>query len=469
MTGLRKVLKLRTVVSSSAGLAMATSCYLAGLYVAVITVGELAWVSLLIAGILCLLSAMCFSELTALYPTAAGIKLYIQNAFNEKTAVAISMFYVIGGASIVGVESYLLSSVLLETMGVIIHPLVDRFFWQLIFILLVGYINYRGVVLTGRIQDFLTYLMLGFLICVGLYTFAVKGVDLSSAINNPKFTLENIFTATAVGIFLFIGFEWVAPLAEETEDYRMVGKGMMLAIGLLSITYSIFVVAMYTGLTPEQIESGTTIPHILFARNLFGPTGVAVFIFMSILASFTSFNSGVLNNSRFIYAMARANILPRIFSKLHPDHASPWMAISLIVCFAVILSMFTLLTGKYMFIVIMAAALECFIYVVVALCVLRLRKKLPDKERAYRVPFGKVIPVFTIVIFTLLMVGMFADSTKNNKGDVLFQNYWCAIAMVIFAGLTALYAWKVMPKLKAAAEEKSKKRKRRRPERNAPV
>ncbi len=223
MSGLKKVIKLRTVVSSSAGLAMATSCYLAGFQVAIITVGELAWISILIAGGLCLLSGMCFSELTALYPTAAGIKLYIQNAFNEKTAISISMFYVIGGATIVGAESYLLSSVLLETVGVIITPIADRFFWQMLFIVMVGYINFKGVKLTGRVQDFLTYLMLGFLICVGLYTFFVQGVDMSGAFENPRLTAENIFTATAMGVFLFVGFEWVAPLAEETEDYRMVG------------------------------------------------------------------------------------------------------------------------------------------------------------------------------------------------------------------------------------------------------
>ena len=41
MTVLKKVVKLKTVISSSAGLAMATSCYLAGLQVAIITVGEL--------------------------------------------------------------------------------------------------------------------------------------------------------------------------------------------------------------------------------------------------------------------------------------------------------------------------------------------------------------------------------------------------------------------------------------------
>jgi len=467
MSGLKKVIQLRTVVSSSAGLAMATSCYLAGFQVAIMTVGELAWISILIAGMLCLLSAACFSELTCLYPTAAGIKLYIQNAFNEKTAISISMFYVLGGATIIGAESYLLSSVLLDTVGILYSPLADRFFWQVIFIVLVGIINFRGAKLTGGVQDFLTYMMLGFLILVGIYTFFIQGVDMSGVLENPKLTPENIFTATAMGVFLFVGFEWVAPLAEETEDYRMVGKGMLLAIVCLSITYSLFVTAMYSGLTPAQIESGTTIPHILFAKNLFGSTGAAIFIAMSILASVTSFNSGVLNNSRFIYAMARGNILPRFFSKLHPEYATPWVAIVGLVVFAVVISFFILITEQFLFIIVMAAALECFIYVVAALCVLRLRKKFPEKKRAFKTPFGGLIPILVIFIFSFLMVGIFTDTSRDYLGNILFHNYWCAVAMVILASGMVLYAVKVVPVFQKSAQERSKKRKRRRPPRKS--
>ncbi|MBN1533435.1 MAG: APC family permease, partial [Spirochaetes bacterium] len=155
MTQLKKVLKLRTVISTSAGMAIATSCYLAGLQVATIVVGELAWISILVAGCLCLLSALCFSELTSLYPTAAGIKLFIQNAFNERLSIIIGMFYVILGISMVGAESYLLSSVLTETTR-IISPYYDRFIWMLFFIMLVGLINFRGIFITGLFQDILT-------------------------------------------------------------------------------------------------------------------------------------------------------------------------------------------------------------------------------------------------------------------------------------------------------------------------
>ena len=113
----------------------------------------------------------------------------------------------------------------------------------------------------------------------------------------------------------------------------------------------------------------------------------------------------------------------------------------------------------------MAAALECFIYVVVAWCVMRLRKKFPEKERAFKVPFGNLIPMLVIFIFSLLMVGIFTDASRDNLGNVLFYNYWCAVAMIILAGCMVLYATKVAPIFQKAAEARSNQRKRRRPPR----
>jgi len=197
MTELKKVLKLRTVISTSTGMAIATSCYLAGIQVATIVAGELAWISILVAGFFCLLSSLCFSELTAMYPTAAGIKLFIQNAFNEKTAIIIGMFYVLLGISMVGAESYLLSSVLSNSISMI-DPFYDRLFWMIIFIIAVAIVNYRGVFITGVVQDILTYTMIAFLIGVSLYTFFTNGIDMRPALSSPKFTLENIMSAAFV-------------------------------------------------------------------------------------------------------------------------------------------------------------------------------------------------------------------------------------------------------------------------------
>jgi len=462
MTTLKKVLKLRTVISTSVGMALATSCYLAGLQVAIIVVGELAWISILVAGLLCLLAAMCFSELTSLYPSAAGIKLFIQNAFNERIAIIIGMFYVVLGISMVGAESYILSSVMINAYT-FVSPMADRMFWSFIFILFVGFINYRGVKITGLTEDILTFSKISLLAIVSLCAIYKFGVDITPALASPKFTFSNVIQAAAVGVFLFVGFEWVTPLAEETTDYRMIGRGMLITVGILSVVYSLFTVALWVGLTPEQRLSGTPIPHILLGRNLFGLPGVALLMFMSVLASVTSFNAGLLNTSRFTYAMARDNVLPRVFSKLHPEYATPWVAILGLMIFALCVSLVIFVTGKYLFIILMAAALECFIYVVAAVCVIMLRRKNPDSERSFKIPGGYIIPVIVAVVFTGLMIGIFADTTRDLAGHELFKNYWVAVVMAAFFLCMTLYAIFVIPIFKKKAEEKAKTRVKRRP------
>ena len=113
----------------------------------------------------------------------------------------------------------------------------------------------------------------------------------------------------------------------------------------------------------------------------------------------------------------------------------------------------------------MAAALKCFIYVVVALCVLRLRKKFPERKRAFKTPFGSLVPLLVIFIFSLLMVGIFTDTSRDYLGNILFYNYWCAIAMLFLAGGIVLYTTKMVPIFQKAAKKRSKQRKPRRPPR----
>jgi len=373
---------------------------------------------------------------------------------------------VVLGISMVGAESYLLSSVLTSTVH-LVGPVFDRFFWLFFFVFFVAYVNYRGVVITGVVQDIMTYVMISFLLCVSIYSIAVNGVDMATAVHHSRFTLGNVIQAAGVGVFLFVGYEWVAPLAEETTDYKLIGKGMLWAIGILTCTYSLFAVGMYVGLTQEQIReqlsTDTPIPHIIFGRNLFGPVGAVFFVLMSVLASATSFNSGLLNTSRFSYAMARDNVLPRFISNLHPLHASPYMAILMLSLLSAAVSLATLLTGQYFFLIVMAAALECFIYIVAAVCVIRLRRKYPDKERSFRVPLGDAIPIVTIVVFAGLMLSIFSESTRDYEGRVLFQNYWVAIAMGAFFLVTTVYTLTVVPIFKRKAEERAKLRVKRRP------
>src|SRR3954469_16334126 len=77
-TVLKRTLGLRTVVSTSAGLTFASSTFLVVVYIGYALAGDAAWIPITIAGLLCALAAAAFSELNGIYPSAAGIRLYIQ-------------------------------------------------------------------------------------------------------------------------------------------------------------------------------------------------------------------------------------------------------------------------------------------------------------------------------------------------------------------------------------------------------
>jgi amino acid transporter len=445
MTGLRKVVRLRTVIATSAGMAMATSCYAAGIKVAVLVAGQSAWISILVAGIMCILSAMCFSELNGMYPSAAGIRLFIERAFGEKAAITIGAFYLGCAIAMVGPETHILSSVIATVL-----PGVPSFTWVVVFLGIIALVNLRGVVIAGIAEDIMTYSMLTFMLVVGVYAIKTAGVSAPELIHTGGIT--NVFQAAAVGVFLYVGFEWVTPLAEEVTDSKMIPKGMMIAIGLLCITYVIFITGM-TAVVPKETLAVSKVPHIIFGNALFGKAGIYAFVAMSCLASLTSYNAGFLNFSRFMYAMGRDNVLPRIFSRISDRYATPWFAILFAFTLSLIISVYCHLTGKYMRLILVAAAIEVIIYTVMALSVIRLRFTMRDAARPYRVPGGLIIPIISVFFFLTLLVGIYTEDIY-----VLF------IMVGVFI-VCLLYTLAVPPRLRAAYEKKIAQRvpRRRRP------
>jgi len=178
--------------------------------------GDTAWIAILVGGMLCFLAAACFSELNGLLPSAAGIRLYFNRAFNEQVSLTVSILYmlvvIIG---VVGAESYVVSTILNEAF-----PALPPYVWIVIMLLLVTGMNIRGIKIAGVFQDLITYSLMASLVIVSLV-----------ALNKINFQLNapytpggamGIINAVALGVFLFVGFEWVTPLAEEVTQIKQI-------------------------------------------------------------------------------------------------------------------------------------------------------------------------------------------------------------------------------------------------------
>lgn len=452
MQALKRQVGLRTVISTGAGLALASISYVSLIEMSDHVFGTSGWLPLFVAGVICYLSSLCFAELGGMFPSAAGIKLFIEKAFGESAALVLASLYIVTTLSIVGAETYILGNVL--SYG---FPGIPVLVWIIVFLFSISLMNVRGVKLSGAFQDIVAYFK--FIALISISWIAL--VKFNFPWNHPlepmldKSPLD-FFQAVGVGVFLYLGFEWVTPLAEEVEDYKSIPKGMAFSILLLFLAYGSLVTAMTSIGGKEELSKvvaeGHPIPHILFAVKAFGPPGVMIMMLMSLVASITCFNAGLLTASRFLYALARDHAAPRFLASIHEKHLTPHLAIWTLFGICTALSIVVAYTGIVKPFIYMGAFAECLIYVTMALSLIKLRRTHPEHPRPFRVK-SLIIPVFVAIFFFALGIGLLAD------------NFAAAVSMAIGAVFVLAYVRWVVPKLKAdaAAAVQGKEPRRRRP------
>ena len=428
---LKRVLPLRTVVATSVGLALASSSFVAAVQVASFVAGDAAWLAILVAGVLCMLAALCFSELNGMLPSAAGLRLWLGRAFGSGVALTVSLLYMAVLTGIVGAESYVISHIMAAVLT-FWSPAV----WIVLMLAFVTLLNLRGVKLAGNFQDLVTYAVLCSLAVMAAAGLARGQGSLTTPLSPGS--VDGFIRAVAVGIFLFVGFEWVAPLAEEVTEVRHISRGMLVAVGILSVGYALFTVAM-TSLVPKELLVISSTPQVLFAERAFGAAGVAWMAALSLAASLKTFNAGLISVSRFMYATAREHALPSVFARLSYRYFTPWVAILTLFVVTVVLSLGVLWTGRYLVLVNMAAAIESVVYALVGLAVIFLRRKEPNLARPFFVPGGMIVPLVTVVVFGVLAVA------------VLVTDRRALLYLVLGLLLAAAYVRLVVPRLRERA------------------
>jgi amino acid transporter len=104
------------------------------------------------------------------------------------------------------------------------------------------------------------------------------------------------------------------------------------------------------------------------------------------------------------------------------------------------------------------AAFEGMIYAVAAFCVLRLRGRLPDHHRPFRIPLVRLVAVVGLAVFGVM--ALVASVTVSNRFDPV-----PLLIIALLGGASALYTVRVVPKLRAEEEARRAARPARRPPR----
>ena len=114
---LRRALGLRTVVTTSTGLAFAALEYLAAAGLVVYVAGDSAFIPIIVAGALALLAYGFFGELNGMFPTAAAIRLYMKGAMDDRAALTITFTYMTTIVLVIASDAFIVGSALAHAFG----------------------------------------------------------------------------------------------------------------------------------------------------------------------------------------------------------------------------------------------------------------------------------------------------------------------------------------------------------------
>ncbi len=237
--------------------------------------------------------------------------------------------------------------------------------------------------------------------------------------------LEGIFTGAFVIFFAYIGFDAISTAAEETKNPQ---RDLPVAIlGTLAICTILYICAalVLTGVVPfNAIDTQAPLAH---AMRFIGKNWYAGLISMGALCALTSvLLIYQLGTTRILFAMSRDNFLPKSLNRIHEKFKTPHILTWISGLIVIICALFMDLN--------ISAELCNFgtftSFIIICIAVLILRKTEPNRARPFKVPFCPWFPIFGI--FTCL--GLMYCKFSAKATSALYFIIWLLIGLFIYAG-----------------------------------
>jgi APA family basic amino acid/polyamine antiporter len=243
-----------------------------------------------------------------------------------------------------------------------------------------------------------------------------------SGASPAAFGFTGIISGAALVFFAFIGFDVVATSAEEVKNpSRTLPRGIFAGLAVVSVLY-ILVTLVVTGMVSYKELGASGAPSLATAFQLVGADWAAGIISLGSLIGLTTVIMVLLMGlARVIFALSRDGLLPRGLSRTSDKHATP--ARTQILCGVVVALLAGFTQVEVLAEMINIGTLSAFI--TVSLGIIVLRRKRPDLRPAFRVPFGKVIPIASAALCLYLMFNL-ATITW------LFFAGWLGVGFVIY-------------------------------------
>lgn len=392
-----------------------------------------------ITGLMTLIAALSYGELSAMFPKAGGQYVYLKEAYNSLVGFLYgwSFFAVIqtGTIAAVGVAfskfaGYFFpilemkpENILLSLGSIHIYPAQIL---SILLILFLTYTNTKGLKAGKWIQNVFTSTKLIALFALIVFGFfAAKSAIWNANWNNTWEMLKsskdsnNIVSWTPIINFAMLGAlasamvgsifssdAWnnVTFIAGEIKNpKRNIGLSLLLGTLIVTIIY-ITCNLMYLSVLPINGLAYAPENRVAVAASnaVFGNIGTPIIAIMIMVSTFGCNNGLILAGARVYYTMAQDGLFFKKTAQLNKN-AVPGFALWIQALIASILC----LSGKYGDLLDYVSFVVMLFYILTIIGIFILRKKRPNAERPYKAFGYPLLPIIYIGLATTFCIALF--------------------------------------------------------------
>jgi amino acid transporter len=390
------------------------------------------WLAFVAGVAVAVITGTAYAELATKYPRAAGASLYVNTAFGKPvltfmvTIAMLAACFAASGSLATGFAAYFAE----------LWALPPALLVAMVFIVLLAVINYLGItesVVANMVMTVIEALGLVVVIVIGVVRIGQGGVDLSTL--GDFSGGDNVIFAIAAGVglafFSMTGFENAANLAEETvdpgRDFPRALVGGMIVAGVI---YALVSMGAAIVIDPGGLASSDA-PLLDVVEAGVLPLSVTVlgtvFTVIALTAITNTTLASVVTQSRVLYGMAREDVVPRVFGRLHSGRRSPYVALTFaaaIVCGLLLVGELLNRAGVGVDVVARLATvtvvLLLVIYEMVIASALRLRGR-DETEDTF------TAPVALLVLGLVANAGLLVYTVVEDPSSLL----WCAALLAV--------------------------------------
>jgi APA family basic amino acid/polyamine antiporter len=401
--------------------------------------GPAMMVSFVIAAAVCALAALAYAELASMVPVSGSAYTYSYAVLGELIAWivgwALILEYAVAASAVaVGWSGYMVG--LINNSGLFTVPpeLASGPFEESG----AGIINLPAMIISLAITALLVLgtsksasfnAVLVTIKVIALIVFIAVALPASQAANFEPFMptgYNGVFMAAATIFFAYVGFDAVSTAAEETKNpQRNMPIGIIGSLAICTIFYMLVAAAAIgsVGAQPGGELALSKEPLAYVLRELGHPQLGNWIAIAAGLALPSVILMMIYGQTRIFFVMSRDGLLPEVFSKIHPRFHTPYVVT---ICTGIFVSLFAALfpVGKLADI---SNSGTLFAFFVVSASVLVLRKRDPDRKRAFTTPM-------VWLVCPLAMAGcVFLFFNLSGYTELMFLG-WAAIGLLVYFG-----------------------------------